>query len=461
MSVKTKNILRMLYMWLIALAYVAYVVSFILVIVNLAKKSAEFTAYLSSIGIYYVIALVYILIAKFTVYKETAIIPELSDAWGFIKLIIYPLHMIFEGIGLFAYIWGFSTGVLRRYTGFDLLSVNRFFWAFVVGVAACGLMFLLSINALKDLTYVYVTNVGCLVVVIVCHILWDILDFEHKEHRVGCIIKNIVFGLMVLAAVVYSIIACVQTFGSLEEGYLKSVYQAYVYVGLFGYLFFYMVFIELGNIPESSSKFLPAIAFGCTVVLSLLAGLLLNVSKVLLVILLVIILAGFVLYAIFKGLPFYVASAPYRRKLGTSSSSSNNYSNSSTSTVSSGANLKSELLECSNLKSYMHSQSAYGKHIGQGIDLQIVQVIVDACYFGTCRYRITYKIKVDQSCYLYNGRPDEYAIRQDMNEVERYLNSIREEFKQGTMSKINSLANEYKGYGGRSWTISVNFEKLN
>lgn len=459
MSTKTNKILKMLYMWFMALLWVAYSVSFVLVIVNLANKGSEFGSYITSIGIYYAIALVYLIIFKFTVYNKTDIIPELDGAWGFIKLIIYPLHFIFEGLSNFSYIWGFSTAVLRKYTGFDLLSINRFFWAVVISAGACGLMFLLSINALNNLSYVYITNIACAGVAIIIHILWDVLDFEHKESRVGSIIKNVIFTILFAASIGYAIMTCIATFGELETGYLKSVYQAYVYVALFAYLFFYMVFIEMGNIPENSGMFLPAIAFGCAVVLSLMGGLLLNMSKIIFVIFLVLIVAAFVLYVIFKGFPFYVADAPYRSKLGSRQTSSDNYSGAS-STVSSGSNLKSELIECSNLKSYMYSMRAYGRSIGQGINLQIVQVIVDACYFGTCRYKITYKIQVDSSRYVYNGRPDELSLRSDMREVEMYLESIRNDFQSRTMDKINSLAMEYKGYGGRSWTVGVRFEKL-
>lgn len=462
MSLKAKQFSKMFFMWFMILVYFAYSVGFVWTMISLIKNEAQFDAYLKVIALFYGIAVVYLIICKCIIDKKTEIIPSLDGAWDFIKLVLYPIHFVITGFDEIGYMWGYSTGVLRKYTGFDLLSINRFLVAIVMAAATFFIVALFFNSVIEDTTFILLTSLLTGVIILIAHFLWDVLDFEHKENRIGCIIKNIVFGIVYLIVVLYTILACTETFPVLEEGYFKCVCQAYACTGGLAYVGFYVIFIQIGRIPENDAKFAPLFALLAAVVTALLGGLLLEWSKVVLIIFIVLIAVGICLYAIFVGLPFFVASAPYRRtyKKNTSSTGTGSTTPPVTPPADDQKNLKTELMECSNLKSFMISQRASGKHIGQGINLDIIQVMIGACYFGTCRYRISYKVKVDKSRYLYNGRPDEVAIRCDLNEVDRYLDSIEADFKSRTHSKINSLASEYKGYGGRSWSVTVKFEKI-
>ncbi len=470
MSVKTKQILRMIGMWIIIASMITYGVLFITSIIKQFKNSDDLALVLI---IYYAVGLALVFICKKVVDDDTPMIMQTSNIFLTIALLlIYPVHVVIQAFSNMAFAWGYTVAVFRKHTGFDPLSITRFLLTILITFGGFIAMYFISADHSNNIESVdMIGYIFTFAVVVIYTFLYDVLDFEDHDKKVLRIVKNVLF-FIIYAAVLFIVwvFFCAQR-APWATNSAALAYQCMGYAAPITTILVYYYIIRSQYEPSTFflTKFLGIVAYLVGLLIGFLGSVLVGVTPVLYIIFLILLSVAPIVLTIFFGFPFRKLEReargvnPYSGG-SSSGSGSSNYSGSSYDDddgdedyVSGGANLKKEFSFGSKLKDYMYSQSIYCGTNG-GVYLKVIQIAPYVYGAGSCEYKISYQLQIDKDYYIRNDSFDEYQMKSDVEYATSELKSKAEDLIQSTLSEIRSLAEEYEGYGGRQWKVNIKFD---
>lgn len=462
---KKVNGAKIFIMWFIMILSFAYLIGLFIALVSLAKDTTEVQEGAITFGAVYIVGFVLLLLQKLAIDRSTMLIHSGNIVLLIILTILYPIHVFIATKDNLAYVCGCTAGYFEKKFSFDILSIQRTFTAVFVSIITI-LIFVFGDFIFK--TGVFIDNeegrtallillIISFSIVLIDHIIYDVLDFEQRDSRGLRLTKNIIFWALTGIALAVSIVAYfTEDLKANDLNFFGYGYMTFFYTLPLTIQIFYYIYISRGTIPNKMTGYMPAFATLCNIPISILGGVISSkVGAVLFVIYLVVLCAVVGVLSIFKRPFFVVENNHYRtqkyQNLGSSSTSSG--SSAASTTVTAGSNLKKETSFGSSLISYMRGNSTRVFNSGY-VTLRVTGISPNVNP-GLATYNVSYIIEIYSSGYVHDGNVNEYLLNNDIERVKSEYQEMCQSMISRTLSKIESLATEYVGYGGRSWKVSV------
>ena len=380
-----------------------------------------------------------------------------SRVWLILKTIFMPLLSAMSLImfHLLALTYRKMNEDIEDRYGFSISSIFRTLISFVAYFFACMIIYFIIGFISKDKNYASDDMMGplmlfCGIVWLSCHILWDILDFAHKENDLFILIKNIVFVAIGVIAVIWGILVFIGSRANYKPELFETTELFLWMTGPLCMHFAYYGVIRTERPPQSKlTYFWGPIALVITLLYSFLAGAIGKNGYAWLIIFHLITIAAYAAVIYFFKLPFNYRDGEYRliyrgiakeKRIARANAARENTSSDSSYTPT--APNDREISDVAKKISSKYNMSL-GIHVSAITSIDGTKLYVKEASKNCIVYSISGTLRID----LRGKKIDEhdYALQGELNRAQAKLDSESQKICENTMHLLSEKKISFDG----------------